>query len=81
MPSLRIHGGDDRSKVSTAGKVADFVFLDANPLVDIYNTRRIRAVVANGRFFDRDVLDQMLIDTEERAMRDRVESLKGHRKP
>jgi imidazolonepropionase-like amidohydrolase len=35
-----------------AGKVADMVLLDANPLVDIRNTRRIAAVMANGRLID-----------------------------
>jgi imidazolonepropionase-like amidohydrolase len=34
------------------GKVADLVLLDANPLVDIHNTRRIAAVVWNGRVID-----------------------------
>ncbi|HWF89377.1 MAG TPA: amidohydrolase family protein [Pyrinomonadaceae bacterium] len=42
------------------GKIADLVLLDANPLVDIRNTQRINAVVANGRFFDRKALDKML---------------------
>jgi hypothetical protein len=28
------------------------VLLDANPLTDIANTRRISAVVANGRLYD-----------------------------
>jgi len=36
----------------TAGRVADLVLLDANPLADIANTRRISAVVANGRLYD-----------------------------
>jgi imidazolonepropionase-like amidohydrolase len=35
------------------GKVADLVLLDANPLEDIENTRRILAVVLRGRLFDR----------------------------
>jgi len=35
------------------GKVADLVLLDANPLDDIRNTRRIVVVVVNGRLFDR----------------------------
>jgi imidazolonepropionase-like amidohydrolase len=35
-----------------ANKWADFVALDADPLADIRNTRRIRAVIANGRLFD-----------------------------
>ena len=42
------------------GKLADLVLLDANPLDDIGNTRRIRAVVLAGRYFDRAELDHML---------------------
>ncbi|MND09877.1 hypothetical protein D3C83_335390 [compost metagenome] len=43
-----------------AGKLADLVLLDANPLADITNTTQIRAVVANGRYFDRAALDSVL---------------------
>jgi imidazolonepropionase-like amidohydrolase len=39
-----------------AGKRANFVVLDANPLDDISNTRRIAAVYVNGREIDRDAL-------------------------
>lgn len=42
------------------GKVADLVLLDANPLDDIGNTRRIRGVMLAGRWFDRAGLDAML---------------------
>ena len=42
------------------GKVADLVLLDANPLDNIANTRRIAAVIANGRLFDRTALKQLL---------------------
>jgi imidazolonepropionase-like amidohydrolase len=49
------------------GQLADFVLLDANPLQDIYNTRRIRAVVANGRFFDRGELDALLAEARQMA--------------
>ncbi|HKR08139.1 MAG TPA: amidohydrolase family protein [Gemmatimonadaceae bacterium] len=42
------------------GKVADLVLLDANPLTDIANSRRIAAVIANGRLFDRPALAQLL---------------------
>jgi len=42
------------------GKVADLVLLDANPLRDIRNTRRISAVIANGRLFDSAALGQLL---------------------
>jgi imidazolonepropionase-like amidohydrolase len=34
------------------GKAADLLLLDANPLVDIRNTRKIRAVVMRGKLFD-----------------------------
>nr|MBA4156904.1 amidohydrolase family protein [Gemmatimonadota bacterium] len=42
------------------GKLADLVLLDANPLDDIRNTQRIRAVVANGRLLERAALDSLL---------------------
>jgi imidazolonepropionase-like amidohydrolase len=42
------------------GKVADLVLLDANPLRDITNTRRIAAVFLRGRLFQQDDLDALL---------------------
>jgi imidazolonepropionase-like amidohydrolase len=36
-----------------AGKSADFVVLDANPLDDITNTRKIARVYLRGRAIDR----------------------------
>jgi hypothetical protein len=42
------------------GKAADLVLLDANPLKDIRNTQKIRAVVMRGRVFSRGDLDGML---------------------
>ncbi|MBI4905651.1 MAG: amidohydrolase family protein [Acidobacteria bacterium] len=44
------------------GKVADLVLLDADPLADIANTRRVHAVMASGRLYDRATLDRMLSD-------------------
>jgi len=41
-------------------KLADLVLLDANPLENIGNTRKIRAVVVNGRMLDRKTLDTTL---------------------
>jgi imidazolonepropionase-like amidohydrolase len=43
-----------------AGRQADLVLLDANPLEEIGNVRRIHAVITAGRFFDRSALDQLL---------------------
>ena len=51
------------------GQKADLVLLNANPLADIAAIRRIHAVVANGRLFDRAALDALRRDVEERAAR------------
>jgi imidazolonepropionase-like amidohydrolase len=45
-----------------AGRVADLLVLDANPLEEVRNVRRVHAVVANGRLFDRGALDKLLLD-------------------
>src|SRR5262249_11834529 len=46
------------------GKRADLVLLDANPLDDIRNTTKIRAVVFNGRLLPRSRLDSLLAKVE-----------------
>ncbi len=50
-----------------AGKLADLVLLDANPLEDIRSTRRIVGVVTNGRYLDRGALDALLASAKARA--------------
>jgi imidazolonepropionase-like amidohydrolase len=52
-----------------AGSAADLVLLDANPLEDVRNTQKIDAVVANGKFFDRAALDELLAKVAEAAKR------------
>jgi cytosine/adenosine deaminase-related metal-dependent hydrolase len=47
-----------------AGMLADLVLLEASPLEDISNTRRIRAVVADGRLYRRADLDRLLAEVE-----------------
>ncbi len=47
-----------------SGKRADLVLLDANPLADIANIRRIHGVVAGGQLLDRASLDKMLIEVK-----------------
>ena len=42
------------------GKIADLLLLDANPLEDIRNTRRIAAVVLRGALYDRAGIDGLL---------------------
>jgi hypothetical protein len=43
-------------------RLADLVLLAGNPLEDIRNTRRIEAVVLNGRYLDRRTLDALLAE-------------------
>jgi imidazolonepropionase-like amidohydrolase len=50
-----------------AGKSADLVLLEANPLEDIHNTQKIRAVILRGQVFDRAALDAMLASVAELA--------------
>jgi imidazolonepropionase-like amidohydrolase len=56
---------DDRVGSIRAGHLADLILLDANPLDDILNTRRIRAVVHGGQYLDRAALDAFLGMTEQ----------------
>ncbi len=42
------------------GKNADLVLLNANPLENISNTKRIYGVIVNGKYLSREVLDIML---------------------
>jgi imidazolonepropionase-like amidohydrolase len=49
------------------GQSADLLLLDADPLVDIQNTRKIEGVMAQGRWFDRTALDTLLKEVEQAA--------------
>ena len=60
LDAARYAGMDDVAGSITVGKRADLVLLSANPLHDIANTRKIRAVVQSGRLYDRKQLDQLL---------------------
>jgi hypothetical protein len=52
-----------------SGKIADLVLLDANPLDDIANTRKLSAVVFGGKLLSRASLDEMLAKIEVLARR------------
>jgi len=56
----RFLGLTDSLGVVATGKVADLVLLDGNPLQDIANTKRIRAVIQGGRLLNRRALDGLL---------------------
>jgi imidazolonepropionase-like amidohydrolase len=55
-------GAIDSSGTVAAGKLADLVLLDGDPLADIRNTARIYAVVMNGRLVDGAARQQLLTD-------------------
>src|SRR5215469_8002751 len=62
-PAVVIHRTNDFGTVEP-GKFADVVLLDANPLEEIGNTRRISAVVVRGRLFRRSDLDGLLREAQ-----------------
>jgi imidazolonepropionase-like amidohydrolase len=50
-----------------AGKAADLVLLDADPLADVGNSKRINGVIVRGKFLDRAALDRMLAEARSTA--------------
>ncbi len=57
-------GMDDDVGTIAEGMRADLILVEANPLVDITNTRRIDTVIADGRVFDRAAREQLLFEIE-----------------
>lgn len=58
--SADLLGASDSLGTVEPGKLADLVLLEGDPLADIRNTRRIRAVVARGEWFDRTRVRELL---------------------
>ncbi len=67
----RFLGHEDEYGTLDAGKVADMVLLDADPLRDIAATARIHAVIQRGQVHDRAGLDAMLAEVAQRVARQR----------
>ena len=58
--AAQILGADKELGTIEVGKWADLVFLDADPLSDIRNTRRIWNVMHNGQLVDRSAIVKMI---------------------
>jgi imidazolonepropionase-like amidohydrolase len=67
LDAARFLGRSDEFGTVANGKAADLVLLDANPLDDIHNTQKIRAVVVQGKYLDRAALDALLAHAKESA--------------
>jgi imidazolonepropionase-like amidohydrolase len=67
LDAARFLGRSDEFGTVANGKAADLVLLEANPLDDIHNTRKIRAVVVQGNYLDRAALDALLAHAKESA--------------
>jgi imidazolonepropionase-like amidohydrolase len=67
MDAAQFLGRADDFGTVANGKAADLVLLDANPLDDIHNTQKIRAVVVQGKYLDRAALDALLARAKELA--------------
>jgi imidazolonepropionase-like amidohydrolase len=59
-------GIDSQVGTVEVGKRADLILLEANPVSDIQNTRKIAGVFVNGRWLDRSTLQAMLSDLSKR---------------
>lgn len=59
-------GLDSLTGTIEVGKLADLVLLEADPLADIKNTRKISGVFVNGRWLDKSEISTMLADLSKR---------------
>ena len=62
-PAEFLHTAKDLGTIEK-GKFADLLLLDANPLDDIRNSSKIRAVIVRGALLDRAALDNLLAEAK-----------------
>jgi imidazolonepropionase-like amidohydrolase len=65
----RFYRATDSLGAVSKGFLADIVVLEANPLADITNSRKILAVVSDGKLYVRAALDELIKAGKERAKR------------
>lgn len=66
VPAIFLERQSDYGSIQ-AGRLADIVLLDEDPLQDIRNTRKIRNVIIGGKLLRRMDLDRLLGEAERRA--------------
>ena len=76
-PALFLGRESDLGTIES-GKLADMVLLNANPLDDIRNIRKISALVYDGAYYDRAALDAMLGKVEHLANRKSIAEALSH---
>jgi imidazolonepropionase-like amidohydrolase len=69
LPTEFLNRSNEQGSIAP-GQRADLVLLDANPLEDIHNTRKVRAVFLKGKYLDRDALDALLNKAAQFAVKD-----------
>jgi hypothetical protein len=62
----RYTGKENETGTVSKGKLADLVLLDANPLADISNTKKINVVIINGKLLTRKDLERLVQQAKEK---------------
>jgi len=62
--SAEVLGRSDDVGTVEAGRLADFVVLDADPLADIRNTRHIHRVIKDGNIYDPNAIAETVLATD-----------------
>ena len=65
-PAQFLNATDSLGKIEV-GTIADLILLDANPLKNISNTKKINSVISEGRLYRREKLDSILLSIENKA--------------